>query len=251
MIPLWHCVNSENLVRSEHMNQPVDWHTTTLNVCICSLHIIYVRICTWTSSRLPLHANDIIFKPKPPHDNHSFHVCWSSEDSFISKHSTSFLLFRCFWIFLGRVFSGVLSPPWPLDSPYNRVAQLSFLPCLQMPETFCASGTTQRSNSHNSMLWTTQEGKCHQRSPQRTLCAGMERLADQCLIERSMITPVLFFLFYWYWLSHRLIRQTWVGAGCCDSSIPFKSLEKGYFSMKLLQDSRPWITSQIFFWSSV
>lgn len=109
-------------------------------------------------------------------------IFWSFHDSFICSASSnySFSLFRLGYF--GRF--AVASPLRPdiLTLLLNIVAKDSFSPCLQMPESFCTFGSTQRSNGHNSMLWTTREGTSHQRSTQSTPCAKMKRLTDRCLI---------------------------------------------------------------------
>ena len=136
-----------------------------------------------------------IFQPKPLSDALSFHVCWSSAGCFICTRFTSFFLPLCLYLSIKEACSAIPALSRHPDPPYCCVAQRSSLArCLQMPEPFCALGSMQRSNGHNSVLWTTEEGECQQRSPLSTLCARMKRLADHWLIEVSRITPVLFSL---------------------------------------------------------
>lgn len=118
--------------------------------------------------------------PKPLCHTLSFHVCWSSGGSFILTRFTFFPPLYSYLQYLGG-----LKWHFPLCPDILTLLTAvwhgapSWLVVLQMPQLFCALGNMQRSNGYNSVLWTTEEGECHQRSPQSTPSARMFRLADQ------------------------------------------------------------------------
>lgn len=117
-------------------------------------------------------------------------VAWNSVSCF--NCSVTFSSSSLPWEVVGKktvdFCCGIFSTPWHPDPLSCTVEHFSLLLFLQMPQQFCTLGCMQRSNSHDSVLGTAEQGKCHQRSPQSSLTARMKWLPDRWLIKVSRRT---------------------------------------------------------------